>query len=224
MNRRVIVETDLACHTASLLALNSGMRTSEICRLWWEQIDFEKRTLMVGHSKAPAGTVRTQHDCANGTVIGSYAWQQLCNNSVCLPIFWDPYVHAWRSFASSVSANPIRGIGPDPLACSGVPRRDRSGQHCFQPLQQGVSERSVVQLCLGSLRFRNLRGGEANEPHASPIHRYRASGIPVHGSLLSADYRVVLAEREGIRKIFTVDRRDFSVYRIHGRIRPSILP
>ena len=31
-----------------------------------------------------------------------------------------------------------------------------------------------------------------------------------------------IAEREGIRKIFTVDKRDFAVYRIHGRIRPSI--
>ena len=33
-----------------------------------------------------------------------------------------------------------------------------------------------------------------------------------------------VAEREGIRKIFTVDRRDFSVYRLRGRTRPSILP
>lgn len=33
-----------------------------------------------------------------------------------------------------------------------------------------------------------------------------------------------VAEREGIRKIFTVDKRDFAVYRIHGRIRPSIIP
>ena len=33
-----------------------------------------------------------------------------------------------------------------------------------------------------------------------------------------------VAEREGIRKIFTVDRRDFSVYRLHGRIRPALLP
>jgi uncharacterized protein len=35
---------------------------------------------------------------------------------------------------------------------------------------------------------------------------------------------VRVAEREGIRKIFTVDRKDFSVYRLHGRIRPSIIP
>jgi len=33
-----------------------------------------------------------------------------------------------------------------------------------------------------------------------------------------------VAEREGIRKIFTVDRRDFSVYRLHGRVRPRFLP
>ena len=33
-----------------------------------------------------------------------------------------------------------------------------------------------------------------------------------------------VAEREGVRKIFTVDRQDFAVYRIHGRIRPTLLP
>ncbi len=33
-----------------------------------------------------------------------------------------------------------------------------------------------------------------------------------------------VAERENIRQFFTVDRKDFSVYRLHGRIRPSILP
>jgi predicted nucleic acid-binding protein len=33
-----------------------------------------------------------------------------------------------------------------------------------------------------------------------------------------------VAEREGIAKIFTVDRRDFSVYHLHGRIRPTLLP
>ena len=32
------------------------------------------------------------------------------------------------------------------------------------------------------------------------------------------------AEREGIRQIFTVDRKDFSVYRLHGRVRPNIIP
>jgi uncharacterized protein len=35
---------------------------------------------------------------------------------------------------------------------------------------------------------------------------------------------VRVAEREGIRQIFTVDRKDFSVYRLHGRVRPNIIP
>jgi predicted nucleic acid-binding protein len=33
-----------------------------------------------------------------------------------------------------------------------------------------------------------------------------------------------VAEREGIRTIFTVDRKDFAVYRMHGRIRPTLFP
>ena len=33
-----------------------------------------------------------------------------------------------------------------------------------------------------------------------------------------------VAEREHVRQFFTFDRKDFSVYRLHGRIRPSILP
>jgi hypothetical protein len=33
-----------------------------------------------------------------------------------------------------------------------------------------------------------------------------------------------VAERESIRTIFTVDRKDFSVYRLHGRLRPVVIP
>ena len=33
-----------------------------------------------------------------------------------------------------------------------------------------------------------------------------------------------VAEREGLRKIFTIDRRDFSVYRLHNRTRPILIP
>jgi len=35
---------------------------------------------------------------------------------------------------------------------------------------------------------------------------------------------VRVAEREGVRKIFTVDRKDFAVYRLYGRIRPTLMP
>lgn len=40
-----------------------------------------------------------------------------------------------------------------------------------------------------------------------------------------ADAAVIrVAEREGLRRIFTVDRRDFAVYRLHNRVRPVLLP
>ena len=58
--------------------------------------------------------------------------------------------------------------------------------------------------------------------------------VPRMGELMSkyagrpmdlADAALVrVAEREGIRQIFTVDRKDFSVYRLHGRVRPNIIP
>ena len=35
---------------------------------------------------------------------------------------------------------------------------------------------------------------------------------------------VRVAERENIRQIFTVDKRDFAVYRLHGRIRLNVIP
>ena len=35
---------------------------------------------------------------------------------------------------------------------------------------------------------------------------------------------VRVAERENVRKIFTVDTKDFSVYRLHGRIRINVIP
>jgi predicted nucleic acid-binding protein len=31
-------------------------------------------------------------------------------------------------------------------------------------------------------------------------------------------------ERDHLRKIFTVDHRDFSVYRLHNRTRPILIP
>jgi integrase len=49
---------DSACHTATVLCLNTAMRSDEIRRLRWSQIDLEKRTLVVGHSKSEAGTGR----------------------------------------------------------------------------------------------------------------------------------------------------------------------
>jgi len=55
---RATAEKDSACHTATVLALNTAMRKDEIRLLRWEQIDFEKRTLTVGRSKTEAGAGR----------------------------------------------------------------------------------------------------------------------------------------------------------------------
>jgi predicted nucleic acid-binding protein len=33
-----------------------------------------------------------------------------------------------------------------------------------------------------------------------------------------------VAEREGLSKIFTIDRRDFGVYRLHDRTRMALIP
>jgi hypothetical protein len=33
-----------------------------------------------------------------------------------------------------------------------------------------------------------------------------------------------VAEREGIRTFFTIDRNDFAVYRLHDALRPRIIP
>jgi integrase len=45
-------------YTATVIALNTGLREGEIRLLRWERIDFEKRTLRVGKAKTVAGTNR----------------------------------------------------------------------------------------------------------------------------------------------------------------------
>lgn len=35
---------------------------------------------------------------------------------------------------------------------------------------------------------------------------------------------IAVAEREAVRKFFTIDQSDFAVYRLHGRVRPIIFP
>lgn len=59
--RRLLEETakiDSACHTASLLALNTAMSKNEVRTLRWNQVNFEERKLVVGKSKNYARTGR----------------------------------------------------------------------------------------------------------------------------------------------------------------------
>jgi len=70
----------------------------------------------------------------------------------------------------------------------------------------------------GALRLLNLDAGDA--PRIRELMKKYANR-----RMDLADAALLrVAEREGIAKIFTVDRRDFSVYRLHGRIRPALLP
>jgi integrase len=49
---------DSACYTAIVLALNTAMRKDEIRKVRWQQIDFDRRYLTVGHAKTEAGSGR----------------------------------------------------------------------------------------------------------------------------------------------------------------------
>ena len=51
------------------------------------------------------------------------------------------------------------------------------------------------------------------------MHQY--SDLPMD---LADAALVRVAEREGVTRFFTVDKKDFSVYRLHGRIRPVTIP
>jgi predicted nucleic acid-binding protein len=61
---------------------------------------------------------------------------------------------------------------------------------------------------------------------ASDVHRMRELMRKYENRPMDlADAALIrVAERDGFRKIFTVDRKDFSVYRINGRLRPTIIP
>lgn len=51
-------ESDSACHTATTIALHTTMRSDEIKKLRWLQVDLERRVLTVGQSKTDAGEGR----------------------------------------------------------------------------------------------------------------------------------------------------------------------
>lgn len=51
------------------------------------------------------------------------------------------------------------------------------------------------------------------------MRKYRDRGMDLADAAL-----IRAAERENLRKFFTVDRTDFAVYRLHGRVRHVILP
>ncbi|HUY88953.1 MAG TPA: hypothetical protein VMV10_09485 [Pirellulales bacterium] len=61
--------------------------------------------------------------------------------------------------------------------------------------------------------------GAAIEPIARFMRRYRNVGAQLADAAL-----VYLADREGIRTVFTLDRRDFSIYRLKRNLALKIIP
>ncbi len=85
--------------------------------------------------------------------------------------------------------------------------RTRSAQDAIW----GWIERGVVQI---------LPLGPGDVPRIRELMRTYAD-LPMH---LADAALVRVAEREGTRDFFTIDKKDFAVYRLHGRIKPRIVP
>lgn len=96
-------ETDSACHTATVLALNTAMRKDEIRLLRWSQIDFEKRELIVGHSKTDAGTGRLI-TINQPAFEGLVHWASRFSNARA-----DHYVFPWCEYRQIDATRPTKG-------------------------------------------------------------------------------------------------------------------
>ncbi len=83
------------------------------------------------------------------------------------------------------------------------------------PAGQGAVWESILRGAIGILPL------DAEDiPRISELMRkYRDQGMDLADAAL-----LRTAEREGSRKFFTVDRKDFAAYRLHGRIRPVVFP
>ena len=82
----------------------------------------------------------------------------------------------------------------------------------------GAQEAVWEMIARGAVQILPL--GVADVPRIRELMRkYSNRGMDLADAAL-----VAVAEREGLRSFFTVDRKDFSVYRLHGRIRPVIIP
>jgi predicted nucleic acid-binding protein len=64
-----------------------------------------------------------------------------------------------------------------------------------------------------------FQGSDDNERMRTLMHKYRDLPMDLADASL-----VRLAEERRVREIFTLDERDFQIYRIHGRQRFRIWP
>jgi uncharacterized protein len=82
-----------------------------------------------------------------------------------------------------------------------------------------VAQRAIWEMfARGAVQLLNLSSSDI--PRIRDLmHKYADRRIDLADAAL-----IAVAEREGTRKIFTIDRKDFAVYRLRGRVRPVIVP
>lgn len=119
----------------------------------------------------------------------------------------DDQFHADCVRASRQIPGPLLSVWPVLTEAMYLLRRDAEAQHALWEMVQ-AGEVELLPLGVDDVpRIRELMAKYANRPMD-----------------LADAALVVVAEREGIRTIFTIDRKDFSLYRLHGRGRFTILP
>jgi len=82
----------------------------------------------------------------------------------------------------------------------------------------GAQEAVWEIIARGAVQILSL--GTADVPRIRELMRkYSDRGMDLADAAL-----IAVAERESIRQFFTVDRRDFAVYRLNGKVRPVLIP
>lgn len=152
---RATAKVDSACHTATVLALNTAMRKDEIRLLRWSQIDFEKRTVTVGHSKTEAGRGRL-------IPLNTAAFEALVRWAARFPkTYAENYVFPW---CENKHVDPLRPMKSwrtvwrrltRVIQCPRCGERQRPGNACSN-VECGADIRSLKNP-LDGLRFHDLR-------------------------------------------------------------------
>lgn len=143
---------------AVLLALNTGMRYSDLRLLGWSQIDLEKRTVRVGKSKTEAGTGRTIPLNDRATAVSKFWADQFPNRAPEQFVFpRERYGAGGDKFVPCVhSIDPSRPIGSwkksweSAKTKSNVTVRFHDLRHtCVTRMLEGGAPLSVVASIMG---------------------------------------------------------------------------
>jgi hypothetical protein len=119
----------------------------------------------------------------------------------------DDHHHARCARALSVIEGPLGTVWPALTEAMYLLRDVPRGQEAIWEM---VERGAMTLLPLGAADVPRIR---------ALMRKYRNRPMDVADAAL-----VAVAEREGVRTVFTVDRGDFTVYRLHGRSRLTVIP